>query len=87
MIEVLSEIENVNLKSALVQPITMLDGKIQKLVMLIDTHVENANKIRVKRGIDAELDVITERYKNWTNLQKFGKKTSKNFLFNFTNFD
>ena len=62
LIELLSPIENVHVQSALVQPTLMLDGKIQKLVMLIDTHVENGQSIRIKPGIDEELDQIRERY-------------------------
>lgn len=61
LIELLTPIENPQLQSALVQPITMLDGKIQKLVMLIDTHIESNRKVRFKRGIDSELDEITEK--------------------------
>ena len=39
----------------------MLDGKVQKLIMFLDQHVDPENKTRLKEGVDANLDEIAEK--------------------------
>ena len=39
----------------------MLDGKVQKLIMFLDQHIDPENKTRLKEGVDANLDEIAEK--------------------------
>ena len=39
----------------------MLDGKIQKLIRLLDQHIESGRKSLLKKGIDSKLDEIAEK--------------------------
>ena len=50
-----------NIGESLLQPLKMLDGKIQKLIMLLDSHIDHDSAtLRVKSGIDERLDQIQE---------------------------
>ena len=59
--ELFDAIDNTALQSQIKQPITFLDGKIQKLVMMIDSHVEVQGKVKIKAGVNDELDAIAQR--------------------------
>ena len=39
----------------------MLDGKIQKLIMFLDQHIDPGHLSRLKRGVDGTLDEIAEQ--------------------------
>ena len=61
LIELFKPIDNLTVQSVILEPITMLDAKIQKLVMLIETHVAVGARICVKKGIDGDLDEIQNK--------------------------
>lgn len=50
--------DDIKIKETLLQPLIMLDGKIQKLIMLLDSHIDNERTLRIQSGIDAKLDSI-----------------------------
>ena len=80
--------DDIKIKETLLQPLIMLDGKIQKLIMLLDSHIDNERTLRIQSGIDAKLDSIQndldECMENFTEEQGKGVKLlSKNIFSNF----
>ena len=56
-----SQCEDEGIKNVILTPLTMLDGKVQKLIMFLDQHVDPENKTRLKEGVDENLDCIAEK--------------------------
>ena len=56
-----SQCEDEGIKNVILNPLTMLDGKVQKLIMFLDQHVDPDNKTRLKEGVDGNLDEIGEQ--------------------------
>lgn len=61
ILELLSQCEDEGIINVILTPLTMLDGKVQKLIMFLDQHVDPANKTRLKKGVDENLDEIAEK--------------------------
>ena len=61
LIELFKPVDNLTVQSVILEPITMLDAKIQKLVMLIETHVAVGARICIQKGIDGDLDEIQNK--------------------------
>ena len=50
----------------------MLDGKIQKLIMLLDQYIDDSRILRIKPGIDEKLDSLQDEIDDY--LEKFAEK-------------
>ena len=50
----------------------MLDGKIQKLIMLLDQYIDDTRILRIKSGIDEKLDSLQDEIDDY--LEKFAEK-------------
>ena len=50
----------------------MLDGKIQKLIMLLDQYIDDSRILRIKPGIDEKLDALQDEIDDY--LEKFAEK-------------
>ena len=60
------------IKESLLSPMMMLDGKIQKLIMLLDQYIDDSRILRIKPGIDEKLDALQDEIDDY--LEKFAEK-------------